>query len=141
MQQAARTLGLQIQYSMPATIGDIDAAFAALARERPDALFVGPDGFFASRRVQLITLAARDRIPATYANREDVVAGGLMSYGTDVADSFVKSASIPAASSRAPSPPNCLCCRQPNSSLSSTFKRRERSTSRCRQGCSPSPTR
>ena len=57
-------------------------------RERPDALFVAPDGFFTSRRVQLATLTARERIPATYSNREYVDAGGLMSYGTDLTDLF-----------------------------------------------------
>jgi putative tryptophan/tyrosine transport system substrate-binding protein len=61
------------------TSREIDAAFATLARERPDALFVAPDGFFFTRQVQIATLAARDRIPATYPNRTFVVAGGLMS--------------------------------------------------------------
>jgi ABC-type uncharacterized transport system substrate-binding protein len=51
-------------------------AFAAFARERPDALFVAPDGLFVSRRVQLVTLTARDRIPAIYATRDAVEAGG-----------------------------------------------------------------
>ena len=88
VQEAAPTIGLQIQILNASTIGEIDAAFATLARERPDALFVAPDAFFASRRVQFATLAARDRIPATYANREIVAAGGLMSYGTDIADMF-----------------------------------------------------
>jgi putative tryptophan/tyrosine transport system substrate-binding protein len=88
VQEAAPTIGLQIQRLNATTIGEIDAVFATLARERPDALFVAPDGFFVSRRVQLITLTARDRIPTTYANREDVVAGGLMSYGTDILDMF-----------------------------------------------------
>ena len=54
-----------------------------LARERPDALFVGPDGFFTSRRVQFAILAARERIPAAYTQRGYVAAGGLMSYGSD----------------------------------------------------------
>jgi putative tryptophan/tyrosine transport system substrate-binding protein len=58
------------------------------ARERPDALFVAPDAFFADRRVQFATLTARDSIPATYAESECVAVGGLMSYGTDFADSF-----------------------------------------------------
>ena len=71
-----------------ATIGEIDAAFASLAHERADALFVAPDGFFVSRAVQFATLTARDRIPATFANPDNVAAGGLMSYGTDVADTF-----------------------------------------------------
>jgi putative ABC transport system substrate-binding protein len=88
VQEAAPAIGLQIQTLNATTIGEIDAAFAALARERPDALFVAPDGFFTSRRVQFATLTAHDRIPATYANRDIVAAGGLMSYGTDLADLF-----------------------------------------------------
>ena len=55
-------------------------------REHSDALLVAGDGFFTSRRAQFVTLAARDRIPAAYVNREIVAAGGLMSYGTDPAD-------------------------------------------------------
>jgi putative ABC transport system substrate-binding protein len=88
LQQAAPALGLQIQIINATTIGEIDAAFATFVRERPDALFVAPDGFFSSRRVQLATLTAVNRIPATYTNRDAVAAGGLMSYGTDVADMF-----------------------------------------------------
>jgi ABC-type uncharacterized transport system substrate-binding protein len=88
VQEAAPTIGLQIQVFNATTIGEIDAAFAALSRERPDALFVAPDTFFTSRRVQFATLTARDRIPASYAARELVAAGGLMSYGTDIADMF-----------------------------------------------------
>src|SRR5205085_4839955 len=88
VQEAARVLGLQIQTVDATTISEIDAAFATLARERPDALFVAPDGFFASRRVQFSTLTARDRIPAAYGNRELVAAGGLMSYGTDTTDRY-----------------------------------------------------
>jgi putative ABC transport system substrate-binding protein len=88
VQAAALTIGLQIQILNATTIGEIDAAFAALARKRPDALFVAPDQFFTSRAGQFATLTAYDRIPATYANRDLVDAGGLMSYGTDIADSF-----------------------------------------------------
>jgi putative tryptophan/tyrosine transport system substrate-binding protein len=84
--EAAPTMGLQVRMLNASTIGEIDAAFAVLAGERPDALFVGPDGFFASRRVQFAILAARDRIPAAYSNRTYVAAGGLMSYGTDLTD-------------------------------------------------------
>ena len=86
VQAAAPTIGLQTQTLNATTIGEIDAAFATLAREKPDALFVAPDAFFTSRRVQFATLTARDRIPAAYAVRELVAAGGLMSYGTDLAD-------------------------------------------------------
>jgi putative ABC transport system substrate-binding protein len=88
VQEAARAIGLQIQILNATTIGEIDAAFAALARERPDALFVSVDAFFASRQVQIATLAARGRIAAAYSQRDFVVAGGLVSYGTDLADSF-----------------------------------------------------
>jgi putative ABC transport system substrate-binding protein len=84
--EAAPILGLQIQILDATTIGEIDAAFATLARERPDALFVAPDGFFVSRRQQFANLTARDKIPATYEQRDFVSAGGLMSYGTDIAD-------------------------------------------------------
>ena len=86
VQEAAPAIGLQILVLNATTIGDIDAAFATLARERSDALFVAPDILFTSRLGQLATLAARDRIPATYSNRDIVAAGGLMSYGTNLAD-------------------------------------------------------
>jgi putative ABC transport system substrate-binding protein len=86
VKEAAPILGLQIQIFNATTIGEIDEAFATVARERPDALFVAPDGFFVSRRVQFATLTARDKIPATYEQRDFVAAGGLMSYGTDLAD-------------------------------------------------------
>jgi putative tryptophan/tyrosine transport system substrate-binding protein len=86
--EVARAIGLQINVLNATTIGEINAAFGALQRERPDALFVGGDAFFASRRVQIAILAARDMIPAAYSVRDFVVAGGLMSYGTDPADVF-----------------------------------------------------
>ena len=88
VQEAAPTLGLKIQILNASTIGEIDAAFATIARDHSDALLVAPDAFFVSRRVQFITLTARDRIPATYSLRDYVAIGGLMSYGTNLADSF-----------------------------------------------------
>jgi putative tryptophan/tyrosine transport system substrate-binding protein len=88
VQEAAPALGLQIQVLKASTIGEIDAAFANIARERPDALFVAGDAFFLDRRVQFATLTARDRIPASYSVREAVAAGGLMSYGPDLAEVF-----------------------------------------------------
>ena len=86
--EAAPTIGLQIQILNAGTIGEIDAVFATLARERPDALFVAPDAFFSSRAVQFATLTTNDRIPAAYSNRDYVAAGGLMSYGPDTAEMF-----------------------------------------------------
>jgi putative tryptophan/tyrosine transport system substrate-binding protein len=88
VREAAPTLGLQIQILNVTTIGEIDAAFATLARERPDALFVPPDAFFTSRPVQFATLTAIHKIPATYSCRDFVAVGGLMSYGTDYADNY-----------------------------------------------------
>jgi len=86
VEAAARSLALKIQVLNASTSREIETAFATLARERPDALFVAPDGFFNSRRVQLALLAARHTIPTTFAVREYVDAGGLMSYGTSLAD-------------------------------------------------------
>jgi putative tryptophan/tyrosine transport system substrate-binding protein len=88
VQKAADAFGLQIRILNASNRGEIDAAFAAMSVERAEALFVAPDFFFHSRRVQLATLAARNAIPATYANRDYAEAGGLMSYGTNVTDSF-----------------------------------------------------
>ena len=85
---AARAIGLQIQVLNASTRSEIEAAFATLARDRADALFVAPDTFFVSRHVQFATLAAHYRVPAAYAGREVVKAGGLMSYATDRADMF-----------------------------------------------------
>jgi putative ABC transport system substrate-binding protein len=88
VKESAPTIGLQIQTLNASTIGEINAVFATFARERPDALFVAPEAFFTFRRVQFAILAARDRIPAAYAVRELVEAGGLMSYGTNLADMY-----------------------------------------------------
>jgi putative tryptophan/tyrosine transport system substrate-binding protein len=89
VREAAPTIGLQIQMTLNAsTTGEINEAFATLARERPDALFVAGDAFFVSQRAQLATLTARHQIPAAYSVRELVAAGGLMSYGSDLADMF-----------------------------------------------------
>jgi len=88
VQKAAPTMGLQVQILNASTVSEIDAAFATLARERLDILLVAGDAFLISRRVQLATLTSRDKIPSAYPVREPVEAGGLMSYGTDLADAF-----------------------------------------------------
>jgi len=85
-QEAAPSMGLNIQILNASTIGEIDAAFATLAREHSDALFVDGDALFLSRRAQFVTLTARDRIPTAYSQRDYVEAGGLMSYGTSIGD-------------------------------------------------------
>ena len=85
---AARVMGLQIQVLNASTSREIDAAFATFVRERPDAVFVGLDVFFISRRAQLVNLASRHALPATYPLREFAEVGGLMSYGSNIADTF-----------------------------------------------------
>jgi putative ABC transport system substrate-binding protein len=84
VQAAARAIGKQIHLLNASNEGEIDAAFAALAapaRQGVVALAVGSDPFFASRREQLVALAARYGIPAIYEWREYAEAGGLASYG------------------------------------------------------------
>jgi ABC-type uncharacterized transport system substrate-binding protein len=88
VEAAARAMGLQIQVLKANTNREIDAAFATVVRERPDALFVGPSPLFVERRVQLVHLASRHAIPATYTQREFAEIGGLMSYGATVADAY-----------------------------------------------------
>jgi putative ABC transport system substrate-binding protein len=88
VEAAARAIGLQIQVHNASTSREIDAAFATFVRERPDALFVAPEPFFVSRRVQIAILAAQRSIPATYATREEAEAGGLMSYGANIQDAW-----------------------------------------------------
>jgi putative ABC transport system substrate-binding protein len=88
VEAAARAMGLQIQVLNASTSREIDSAFATVVRERPDALLVGPGAFFVSRRIQLANLAARSDIPATYPVRENVEAGGLMSYGPSLTDAY-----------------------------------------------------
>jgi putative ABC transport system substrate-binding protein len=85
---AASAIGLHFQVINASTSREIDAAFAALAAARPDALFVGPDPFFYSRRGQLALQAARYAIPASYAIRDYAEAGGLMSYGANITEAY-----------------------------------------------------
>ena len=87
-ENAARALGHKLSVFKASSEGGIEAAFATLAQQRPDALIVGADPFFNSRREQLATLAVRNSILAIYVWREFVVAGGLMSYGDDFADGY-----------------------------------------------------
>jgi putative tryptophan/tyrosine transport system substrate-binding protein len=87
VEAAARDIGLQVQFFNASTIREIDAAFAILVRDRPDAIFISPDSFFNRRRVHLAIFAASYAIPAAYGVRDYAEAGGLISYGTSLADS------------------------------------------------------
>ncbi len=86
--KAARALGLDIQVFNATTIGEIDAAFAALVAWRAGAVFVGPDPFFVVRNAQIVTLAARHVLPTSVILGDNVAAGGLMTYGPDLPDLY-----------------------------------------------------
>jgi putative tryptophan/tyrosine transport system substrate-binding protein len=88
VEPAARTMGLQLHVLNASTSLEIDEAFATFGSERPDAVFVSLDPFLNSRRAQLVNLAARHAVPASFSNRDFAEIGGLMSYGTNIADSF-----------------------------------------------------
>jgi putative tryptophan/tyrosine transport system substrate-binding protein len=88
VEPAARAMGLQIQVLNASTSREVNAAFATFVRERPDALFVSTDPFFNSRRAQLVNLASRHAMPATFASRDFAIAGGLMTYGSDITDAW-----------------------------------------------------
>jgi putative tryptophan/tyrosine transport system substrate-binding protein len=88
VQSAARTMGLQIQVLNASTSREIDAAFATFTHERPDAVFIGIDVFFNARRAQLVNLASRYAVPTTFVNRDFAEIGGLMSYGSNIVDSW-----------------------------------------------------
>jgi putative ABC transport system substrate-binding protein len=84
----ARAMGLEVQVLNADTSREIDAAFATLARERPDALLVDSTPFFLSRRAQLVNLASRLAVPAIYVDRAFAEIGGLMSYGASLTDAY-----------------------------------------------------
>jgi len=88
IQAAARSIGQEITILNASTIRDIDVAFARLVEMRADALSVAGDPFFFNRAAQLVVLAARHTIPTLYARREFAAAGGLMSYGPNINDSY-----------------------------------------------------
>ena len=88
LEPAARTMGLQIQVLNASTSGEINAAFATFVDERPDAVLVGVDPFFNGRRVQLVHLATRYAVPASYVGREFPEVGGLISYGASISDAW-----------------------------------------------------
>jgi putative ABC transport system substrate-binding protein len=88
LQEAARAVGQQVQVFKASSEADIHAAFRAVARLPAVALLVGADPFFNGRREQLVTLSAHYGIPAMYELREYALAGGLISYGTNLADAY-----------------------------------------------------
>jgi ABC-type uncharacterized transport system substrate-binding protein len=87
-ESAAHAMGLQVRIFNASHSREVNDAFTTIARDRHEALLVGPDPYFVQRRTQLVTLAARHAIPTSYNVREYAEAGGLMSYGTDVRDAY-----------------------------------------------------
>jgi putative tryptophan/tyrosine transport system substrate-binding protein len=140
LREAAPGLGLELLFFKASTAAEIDAAFAAIVDAKADAVFIAPDGYFASRSPQLATLAARDRMPTSHFVYDAVAAGLLMSYGTSLTFS-AKSASIPAALSKAPSRPICRFCNRSNSNSPSTCKPRVRLVSMSHPLCWRAPTK
>jgi len=88
VQEAAREKRVRLQVLKASTESEIDAAFATLIQEHAGALVLGADPFFGSQREQLVALAARHAVPAIYFWREFAVAGGLISYGPSLADTW-----------------------------------------------------
>jgi putative ABC transport system substrate-binding protein len=88
IEEAAGSVGQRIAVVRASTDAEIDAAFATLTKEHADALLVGADPYFDSRREQIVGLAQRQRLPAIYQFREYAVVGGLMSYGVDIVDAY-----------------------------------------------------
>ena len=88
---AAGSMGLQIQVLNASTSREIDAGFATLVREQPTALLITNDPFFTTRRVQLVSLAARHAVPVAYGQREFAEIGGLLSYASKITDAWHQS--------------------------------------------------
>ena len=88
VKEAARTLGQQVHIVNANSEGDFNQAFATFIEMKADTLLISLDAFFLSRREQLVALAARHKIPAIYFSRDFVLVGGLMSYGSDIANSY-----------------------------------------------------
>ena len=139
VQDAARSLRLQLQVAPARTEAEIDASFVTLLKLHAGALLVGSDPFFNSRRDQFVALAARHAIPVMYDNRASVAAGGLVSYGEALPKSIVRPASTPARFSTVPSQQTCRSCSRPRLSLCSISTPRRCSASRFRNRCCCAP--
>ena len=135
---AAQAIDQRILVLNVATEQDVHGAFRTLAQARAGALLFGNHPFFTSRKEQFITLAAHYAIPAIYGLREEAVAGGLMSYGTEPAPMpIVSPASTPAEFSRAKSQPICRSCSRPSSNSSINLKTAKALGLTCRPAARP----
>jgi putative ABC transport system substrate-binding protein len=141
VEAVARVLGLQVQFFKASSSGEIDAAFAALVRERSDALLVAGDGFFISRRVQLTALSARHALPAAYSTRDFAEVGGLMAYGTSLTDAHRQIGAYAGRILKGANPADLPVVQASKFEQLSITRPRGCSVSPCRRRCSPAPTR
>ena len=141
VEAAARPKGLQIQVLNVQTSRDINAAFATFARDRLDALFVGPGPFFTSRRVQLALLAAVQRVPAIYPVRPFAEAGGLISYGASLTDAYRQVGVYTGRILKGAKPADLPVVQSTKFELVINARRPGCSASPCRRRSSPPPTR
>jgi hypothetical protein len=141
--EAARTKGVQGQILKASTESEIDAAFAILAEQHADALVFSVDPFFASRREQLVALAARHAVLAIYFARDFTASGGVISYmnGASLTSVYRQAGFTPDGYSRVRSQPIFRSSSRPNSSWSSISRLLRRSALPCRKRFSPAPTR
>jgi ABC-type uncharacterized transport system substrate-binding protein len=138
---AAHPLGLKLQVLNASSENDIDAAFSNFVQQRINAIFVGADAFFMSRRDQLVELAARHAMPAIYHLRDMAVAGGLMSYGASLTGAYRLAGIYAGRILKARSRPTCRCKHRPNAAPCSTSRPPRRLASKFRRPCSRAPTR
>ena len=141
VRDAANAVGKTVRLLYANSSREIDAAFNTIASERIGALLVPFGANLNALRDQIVALAARHRVPATYAVREYVTAGGLMSYGDNTAESYKLAGELAAPSSRARSRRTFRSSRQPSLNWCSISRPRKRSASPSRSRCSAAPTR
>jgi ABC-type uncharacterized transport system substrate-binding protein len=140
MLAAGRSRAIKINVLNASSESEIEAAFGTIVQQRPDALVLGTDSFFVGQRDQLARLTARHAVPTIFFLREFVDAGGLMSYGPDIASGYRQAGAIPAAFSMVRSLLLCRYCSQHTSRSPSTLRPRRRSVSRYHRTCSRLPT-
>ena len=141
LQEAAPALGLTLQTLEVREPGEFEGAFAAMTRERADALFGAAGVLTYEHRNAVVDLAAKSRIPAMWGHRQFVDAGGLMSYAVNFYDQCRQAATTWIRSSKEPSRATCPCSSRPSSSSLSISRPPRRSVSNFRRRCSRSPTR
>jgi putative tryptophan/tyrosine transport system substrate-binding protein len=140
-QAGARALGLRLEAVHASTDGDLDSVFETLVRLQAGGLVIAPDQFLYARSGQIAARAVRHALPTIFQYRESAMAGGLMSYGGNAMDAFRLAVSIPAAFSRARSPPTSRSSKPPKSNSSSILRPPRRLVLRCQPLSLSAPTR